>query len=138
MSQVLFYSRGGNTRKVAEAIAEELDVMAADVETASPDKGSGVLFLGSGNYGGKPGKEMMDFIEANDFRDRMVALFGTSGGGTGKEVQCMEEALRQKGAKTLGRYISRGQFLFVFSHGHPNNEDIAGAKKFARDLAKLG
>ncbi|HTY91396.1 MAG TPA: flavodoxin family protein [Methanocella sp.] len=138
MSQVLVYSRGGNTRKLADAIAGELGVKAADVKAASLDKGNGVLFLGSGCYAGKPGKGMMDFIEANDFKGRMVALFGTSANGHGKQVGIMEEALKQKGAKILGSYESTGQFLMFIRRGHPNDEDVVGAKKFAGDLAKLG
>jgi flavodoxin len=138
MAQVLVYSRGGNTRKLADAMAEELGVKALDVKAASLDTGNGVIFLGSGCYGGKPGKEMLDFIEANDFKGRHVALFGSSGGGLGKEMDSMEEALRQKGALVLGRYASRGQFLIVISNGHPNVSDLDGAKKFARDLAKIG
>lgn len=136
--QVLFYSRGGNTRKLANAIAEELGVKATGVKAASVDPGAGIIFLGSGCYGGKPGEDMMKFIGANDFSGRKVALFGTSGGGQGKEVQAMEEALKQKGADVLGRYCSKGKFLVLVSRGHPDKEDLAGARKFARETAKLG
>ena len=37
------------------------------------------LFLGSGCYDGRSGKEMVRFIERNDFTGRSIALFGTSG-----------------------------------------------------------
>jgi len=138
MPQVLVYSRGGNTRKLADAIAGELGVEAEDVKAASLDKGNGILFLGSGCYGGKPGKEMMDFIEANDFKARNIALFGSSASGQGKEMGIMEEALKQKGAKVQGKYESKGQFIWIVRRGHPNEEDIAGAMKFAKDMAKIG
>ena len=137
MPQVLVYSRGGNTRKLADAIAGVLGVKAGDVKTASLDKGDGILFLGSGCYGGKPGKEMMDFIAANDFKGRMVALFGTSANGHGKQVSIIGEALKQKGAKIQGIYESTGQFIWFVRRGHPNEEDVAGAKKFAKDMANL-
>ena len=138
MPQVLVYSRGGNTRKLADAIAGELGVKAEDAKTASLDKGNGILFMGSGCYGGKPGNEIMQFIEANDFKGRIVALFGTSANGHGKQVGIMEEALKQKGAKILGIYESTGQFIWFVRRGHPNEEDVAGAKKFAIDMSKLG
>jgi len=35
MHQVLFYSKGSNTRKLADAIARELGVKAAEIKTAS-------------------------------------------------------------------------------------------------------
>ena len=138
MYQVLFYSRGGNTRKLADAIAGELGVKAADVKAASLDKEAGVIFLGSGCYGGKPGEDMMKFISANDFTGRKVALFGTSASRGGKELQAMEEALKQKGANVLGKYECGGQFLVIVRRGHPNDADLANAKKFAREMAKLG
>jgi flavodoxin len=137
MHQVLFYSRGGNTRKLADAIAGELGVKAADVRAASLDAGPGVIFLGSGCYGGKPGEDMMKFIEKNDFAGRNVALFGTSASGQGKEVQAMGDALKQKDANVTGSYYCKGQFLVIIRRGHPNEDDLAGARKFAGDMAKL-
>lgn len=138
MYQILFYSMGGNTRKLADAIAGELGVKAADVKAASVDPGAGVIFLGSGCYGGKPGEDMMKFIGKNDFTGRRVALFGTSAWGQGKEVRAMEDALKQKGANVLGSYYSKGKFLVFISKGHPNQDDLDGARKFAREMAKFG
>jgi flavodoxin len=137
MPQVLYYSRGGNTRKVAAAIAGELGVKAADVKDATLAPGTDVIFLGSGCYGGKPGTDLLKFIEANDFRGRQVALFGTSGGGIGNEVKAMAEALKGKGASVRGSYYCKGRFL-VFSMGHPAAAEIDAARKFAREMAKLG
>jgi len=37
MHQVLFYSKGDNTRKLADAIARELGVKATDIKTATID-----------------------------------------------------------------------------------------------------
>ncbi|HTX43982.1 MAG TPA: flavodoxin family protein, partial [Methanocella sp.] len=68
MHQVIYDSMGGNTRKLAGAIAEELGVKAVDVKVASVDPGVDVMFLGSGCYGGKPGKNMVKFIDDHDLR----------------------------------------------------------------------
>jgi flavodoxin I len=138
MHQVIVYSRGGNTRKLADAIAEALGVKAADARAASVDPAAGIIFLGSGCYGRKPGKDMMKFIEAGGFGGRKVALFGTSSGGLGEETSHMAEALKREGANVIGRYYCKGQFLAVFGRGHPNEEDFAGAKKFAREMVKNG
>lgn len=135
MHQVLYDSRGGNTRKVADAIAGELGIAAADIKTASLGPADGALFLGSGCYGGRPGENTAKFIEANDFRDRRVALFGTSGGGAGNEVTVMEAAVKEKGAEVIGRYFCKGQTALLFSRGHPNPADIDAARRFAREMA---
>ena len=77
-------SRGGNTRKVADAIAEELGITVGDIRALPPDNAK-VLFPGSGTYGGRPGEAMMKFIGSGTFTDRRVALFGTSGAPAGSE-----------------------------------------------------
>lgn len=130
--QVIYFSRKKNTKKIAEAISEELKVKTENVKNAKLDKDS-FVFLGTGNYGGKPGKKMTDFIKNNNFKNRKVALFGTSGGGEGNEVLEMEKQLKEKNAKIIGKYFCKGQF-FLFSRGKPDKKDITDAKEFAKDM----
>jgi len=130
---VVVDSRGGNTRKVADAIAEELGIRATDVTTSPPDD-AGILFLGSGTYGGKPGEAMMKFIGAGNFSGRKIAIFGTSGSVAGGQnmIVVMTNLLQQKGATILGNYHCRGK-TFLVNRGHPDKEDLDNAKKFARE-----
>lgn len=134
---VFVYSRGGNTRKVADAIAEELGTKVSDIETSPPDDAK-ILFLGSGTYGGKPGDPMMKFIASGTFTGRKVALFGTSSSvaGSQKMIAAMADTLKQKGATVLGSYDCRGRFLFV-NRSHPGKEDLDNAKKFAREMFSI-
>jgi flavodoxin len=134
---VVVDSRGGNTRKVADAIAEELGIKAGDV-TTSPLDDAKILFLGSGTYGGKPGEAMMKFIGSGNFSGRKVAIFGTSGSSAGgqKMIGAMADILKQKGATIVGSYHCRGKFLLV-NWGHPNKEDLDNAKKFAREMLNI-
>jgi flavodoxin len=137
MYQVLFYSRSGNTQKVADAIAEELGVKAQDVKSATLDKDAKIVFLGSGRYAGKPGLEMMQFIESNDLKGMKVAFFSTfwfSRMNAKKAVETTTMALQKKGATVLGSYGCKGKFTAVFNRGRPNHEDLEKAKKFAKDM----
>jgi flavodoxin len=129
-------SKGGNTRRVADAIAEELGVKSNGVRT-SPLDDAKILFLGSGTYGSRPGEAMTKFIEAGNFTGRRVAMFGTSmnPAGARKMIAAMEDAVTRKGATVLGRYHCRGKFL-VFNRGRPNMEDLDNAKKFAREMLR--
>ena len=131
---VLVDSRGGNTKKVADAIAEEMGIKAEDAKTSSLDDAK-VLFLGSGTYGGKPGEAMMKFIESGNFSGHKVAIFGTSASLAGgqKLISAMTDILKQKGATILGSYHCRGKF-FLVNRSHPNNEDLDNAKKFSREM----
>ena len=136
MYQVIYFSRGGNTKKLAEAIAEELNVSAEDVTKARLRSESEMVFLGSRCYGGKPGKEIMKFIKSNDFKGRDVALFGTSGGGKGDELNEMKDALKAKGVNIQGRFHCKGQTFWIINHGRPDNSDLKRAKEFADDMIR--
>jgi flavodoxin len=127
-------SRGGNTKKVADAIARELGVTVGDITASLPDD-AGILFLGSGTYGGKPGEAMTKFIGSGTFTGRKVALFGTSGGAGGAEkmIAVMADSLKQKGATIVGSFHCPGRFL-IMNWGHPDTKDLDNAKKFARDM----
>ncbi len=137
MYHVIYYSMTGNTKKVASAIAEELGVKALSVKEAASLPKDGVLFIGSGCYGDKPGEDMAKFIANGDFAGRKVALFGTSSSGAGKEVSAMEEALKQKGAEVLGSYHCKGRAFAVVNIGHPSRDEMEGARQFTREMAKI-
>jgi len=55
---------------------------------------------------------MIQFIENNDFTSRDIALFGTSGGGEGKETEAMKCMFKEKNANVKGTYFCQGRFLF--------------------------
>jgi flavodoxin len=107
-------SRGGNTRKMADAIAEEIGITVMDV-TTSPQDDAKILFLGSGTYVGKPGEAMMKFIGSRNFSGREVAIFGTSASLAGgqKLISSMTDMVKQKGATILGSCHCRGKMLLV-------------------------
>jgi flavodoxin I len=133
---VIVDSHGGNTRKVAGAIAEVMGITSKDISPGLTDDAK-LLFLGSGTYGGKPGEAMMKFIGSGDFSGRKVALFGTSASLAGgqKMITVMTDALTKKGATIAGAYHCKGKWLLI-NWGHPNNEDLENAKKFARMMKK--
>lgn len=132
--QVIYFSKTGNTKKVAEAVASELGIKAEPVKEAKLNK-DGLIFLGSGNYGGKPAKIMTRFIEDNNFKSRNIFLFGTSGGGQGIEVQEMENMLNNKNAIIKGKFFCKGR-IFLINLGRPNDRDLDEAKRYAKHMIK--
>ena len=135
MFEVVYYSMTGKTRRLAEAIADELGVVAADAKTKDGLATSSLVFLGAGKYGPLRGWGLKGFIEANDFDGRKVALFGTSGNGSGEELEAIDELVTAKGAEVVGRFHCAGQFLLVINRNHPDGRDLEAAKRFARDMA---
>ena len=134
MFEVIYYSKTGNTRKIAEAIAAELDVSAEDVKTKGGSAKDSFLLLGSGNYFPLPGRGFKKFVASNDFNGRQVALFGTSGGGKGREVAALEKMVTAKGAKVTGKFYCKGKLFFFINRKHPDSDDLENARKFAREL----
>jgi flavodoxin len=133
MFEVVYYSKGGNTKKVAQAIANELGVNAKDTDTKPILSKDSFVFLGTGNYGGKPVKSIIEFIERNILQMKGIALFGTSASGTGTEVVKIEKLLKQKGIIVASKFHCKGKFLFLRRH-NPTGEELEGARNFARKM----
>ena len=132
---VVYFSRGGKTRKVAEAIAQELGCKAVDIKKETPDVSEvDVLVVGSGNYGSKPHKKIQEFIDSLQPTSKCkAAVFATSGGPDPKCIDIMEEALKTKGYNVVSSFYCPGKFLFA-NRGRPNEEDLKNAEKFAAEL----
>ena len=137
MFEVVYYSMCGNTKKVAEVIAAELGVKAESVKVKRELDKDSFVFLGSGCYASKPGGKLRKFIARNDFKEKQVALFGTSGSGEGSEVRAMEELLKPTGAVIKGSFYCQGRAFFLLYRGHPSNEELANAREFANEMKKL-
>lgn len=133
MYEVIYFSRSGNTRKLATAIAEELNVKARHIRSVKTIPQGADIVLGSGLYILRPSKLIRDFIQNNDFEGRKVALFGTSTTGIGIEIMGMQRLLKRKGAVITGKYYCPGKFLFI-RKGRPANKDLGKAREFARSI----
>ncbi len=136
MFEVIYYSLCGSTRKIAEVIALELGIRAKAVGAKKGLAKDAFVFLGSGCYGGKPGLKMLEFIAKNDFKGRQVALFGTSWGDRGDEVEAMQRVLKSMRAVIKGSFHCRGRTFFFFNRGRPSREEVASARMFANEMKK--
>jgi flavodoxin len=134
-SLVVYFSRGGNTRKVAEAIANELGCNAVDIMKERPNISNiDLLIVGSGTYGAKPGKEFMSFIEEiPQTTGKRAALFATCSSGVVLWFDSIKGLLESKGYQICGSFQCFGQIYFV-RRGHPTSEELASAANFAIQL----
>lgn len=141
MFEVIYFSRGGSTKKLATAIGGELNVKPRHVRTVTSLPEDADIFLGSGLYLLRPSKMVRNFIKHNDFKGRKIALFGTSSSGVGIETIGMEMLLKRKGAIITGKYYCPGQFrfrlggrFFHFRGARPTSEDLEKAREFAHSI----
>lgn len=130
--KVMYHSKGGNTKKIAEAIGQALNQPAEQVPPAYPPDNIKLLFLGSGLYAGKIDNKIRNFIDALDSKKvRNIALFGTSG-GQDTAIRIMRELLQAKGINVLEEsYLCEGKFFIFFKRKHPDAHDIKNAQDFA-------
>jgi flavodoxin len=130
----VYFSRGGNTRKVAQAIAEELGVSPVDVKMSKPDvNDADLLVVGSGTYGGKPASEVTSFLEGlSPTTGKKAARFSTCAGDAQKSLASMRDILAGKEYSVIDCFACFGKFALVSKRGHPTIEELNQATEFAK------
>lgn len=127
---VRYYTRSGNTKKLAEAVAETVAVEAKDVSVLLEEKAD-VLFLGCSYYAFDVDQAVKDFIVNNKDNIGKIVCFGTSA-----MMKSMKKPVT-KVAKTVNISVAdedfhcRGQFGKIHK-GRPNEEDIVKVAEFAK------
>ena len=136
-SLVVYFSRGGKTKKVAETIAQELECGNVDTAKTVPDLSEvDLLLVGSGTYGGKPDKKLLSFLDGlKPVKGGKSAIFTTSAGPNPKSIDVMKEKLEAKGYEVISTFDCRGQFL-IGNRGHPDDADLKDATAFAANIKK--
>ncbi|MGI6736325.1 MAG: flavodoxin family protein [Anaerovoracaceae bacterium] len=128
---VRYYSRSGNTAKIATAIAEECGCRAKKIPQPLTEPVD-LLFLGAALYGGRLDAEVTTFLQSLE-KDKVgrVAVFATS--AISKKVyQLVCAELEGSGIETAAdNFYCHGKFAFLHI-GHPSEADEQAARDFAR------
>lgn len=138
----------GNTRKVAEAMADELG--AAVVEPELVDTGEfdacDMIGFGSGIYGMAFHWHLIQFVlKLPPVHGKKAFVFATRGGPrftTCIYVPTMTRLLRTKGFDVVGAFSCSGYDTWLplrlvggINKGHPDEGDLNAARVFARKLS---
>ena len=129
---IRYYTKTGNTRKLAEAIASVLEAQAFDVSVPLSEDVD-ILFLGSSVYAAGVDEEIKQFIDGIGRKVGKVVNFSTAAllPSTYKQVKKLVE---QKGlAMAAEEFHCRGSFQFMHK-GKPDAADCAEAANFARSV----
>lgn len=136
---VVYASLTGNTRKVAQALAEAVGGTLVDVRRDPLPKveAGDVVFVGDGVYFGRPSRALRRALSAWDLpKGVKAAVFGTCGGRP-SQLPILERILREKGAQVVDRFYCPGRDWFLLGlvgRGRPSAEDLAAAKTFAKKV----
>ena len=129
---VVYYSKSGNTKKVAEAMANELGTGAESIKDEPELEGVDLLFVGSGCYNKKLTGNMVEFLE-NLKGIKRAAVFGTYLGQT-SAIESMKGILEKKGIKVIDEWGCSGAFIYLMNKGRPNEKDLDRARQFANSV----
>ena len=129
---IRYYTRGGNTKKLADAIAEAIGVEAKT--TAEPlTEDVDILFLGSSVYAYGVDDEVKKFIKGIDVKVGKVVNFSTAAiiKSTYKQVAKLLTEKNIPFAKE--EFACRGSFS-VMHKGKPDADDCKAAADFAKKI----
>lgn len=137
--KVYCFSKKGNTRKLAQALAADVKAVCDQLPPSYPPENEKLIFIGSGMYGGKADKCVAAFCQSlTTDRVKNVAFFATSAKGEAN-VADLAQIVKSKGIAVVGDTFSTPCPSLFSNKDRPNAADIDEIKKWAADIvAKVG
>ncbi len=132
---VRYYTKTGNTKRLAEAVASAVGAEALPISSPVSEKVD-ILFLGNSYYAFSIDPEVRRFIQSLD-KDKIgkIVNFGSAAmlNSTFKKVKA--EAAKVGIPMDDREFHCKGEFKGIHK-GRPNEEDLKAAAKFAADIVK--
>ncbi len=138
-TQVVYFSKSGNTKKLAEAIAQTAGVKATPIQGGKAVTQADILFLGASVYWAGIDGAVKRYIEQLDGRKvKKVVVFSTSALAE-RAFPDIKKRLTQAGIDVAEEnFYCRGQFMAMHKN-RPNQDDIQEVQAFTKKiLAKYG
>ena len=129
---VRYYSKTGNTKKLADAIANVAGVKAEIVDVKIEDD-IDILFLGSSVYAAGVDPKIKEFIETLSPKVKKVVNFSTAAILKSTFSQVSKLLIEREIQVDTREYHCRGSFSLLHK-GHPDAKDISEVEKFTRDI----
>ncbi|MDU4026585.1 MULTISPECIES: flavodoxin family protein [Anaerococcus] len=130
---VRYYTKTGNTKKLAEAVAKAVGVKALPINSHIDDKVD-ILFLGNSYYAFSIDPKVVNFIDSLD-KEKVgkIVNFGSAAmlNSTLKKVK--NEADKRGIPVDKREFHCKGEFKGLHK-GIPNEEDLKAASEFAKEF----
>jgi len=131
---VVYLTKTGHSKKIAEAIASALSLSALDIKTRPVIGEVDLLFIVGGLYGKQSDPMMLEFVKGLSPKQIKKAVLVTSSANGSLKQAAVRTALESRGIQVAPEeYCCKGSFLFFFL-GHPNSEEIEGAVSFSKSF----
>jgi flavodoxin len=138
---VVYASKSGNTKKIADTIAAQIGAKAYSVSldsTIVPLEDFDVIFAGTGIYAGSPNQDFEKYLTALNLKEpKQFVLFLTWGGAgrTNQQVKAkLQSILEAKGHKVLNEYFACYGGWKLLRRGRPNSDDVKAASEWAKKI----
>lgn len=129
-AKVVYATMTKHSKKLAEAIARELNLTAENVKDNPVIEDLDLLYIVGGIYGGESGPDMISFVSKleNQVKKAVLVTSCCSKKATQNRVR---QILMEQGIEVMNEFICQGSFL-ILGMGHPNKKDVEDAVEFAK------
>jgi flavodoxin len=144
-SIIIYSSKSGNTKKIAESMASQVGCEAIKISSdSSPSivdlEGYDLIFVGTGLYAGTPNEDLLKYLSSLHLKSpKQFALFITWGGAPRSDKMALTRLralLEGKGQKVLLEHFASygGWKGILMKRGHPKPEEIQAGGEWAKQL----
>lgn len=131
--EIRYYSRSGNTKKLADAVSAALNIEAFDVSIPLKEKVD-ILFLGCSYYAFDVDEAVKEFIKGNGDKIGKIVCFGTSAMMKSMKKPVSRVANTVNGTVANEEFHCRGKFG-VIHKSRPDENDLKAVMEFAKKVA---
>ncbi|MCE9526058.1 MAG: flavodoxin family protein [Planctomycetales bacterium] len=142
---ICFSAHHGNTRRIAEAIAEVSDATVVTPEEVQPEQlqDYDLVGWGSGIYFGRHADSLSRLARSLPQQPRKAFLFSTAGLPFLRWWfhSSLKATLKSRGCEIIGEFSCRGwdtvgplAWIGGIDRNHPNERDLQRARSFAKSL----
>ncbi|MCR5792047.1 MAG: flavodoxin [Lachnospiraceae bacterium] len=129
---IRYYSKTGNTKKLADSIGQAVGAQVETVETPLSEKAD-VLFLGSSVYAAGVDESVKEFIRNNKEKIGTIVGFSTAALIPSTYKQIKKIAAENGVEVSNEEFHCRGSFGLMHK-GRPNAKDLKDVAEFAKKI----
>ena len=142
---IIYASKSGNTKKIADSMANQIGCEAIRIAADSPQSTVNLdtydlVLVGTGLFAGTPNEDLMRYLRSLNLKtSKLFALFITWGGAPRTDklaLTRLRTLLESKGQKVHENHFAcyGGWKGILMKRGHPKPEEIKAAGEWAKKL----
>lgn len=130
--EIRYYTKSGHTKKLADAIADELNIPAKTINEEITEDVD-ILFLGSSIYGNSIDPALTTFFNNINVNIGLIVNFSTAGSIESTYDKIKELADLYEIPISSKEFHCPGEFVGM-NIGRPNNSDVENIKEFVHNF----